>query len=96
MLSARNYLVAIIAILAGSLPLQAQKIHSFSIDQAIEYAGKNAVQVKNSLLDVLIQKQTNRDVTSIALPQISLSGNVLDYLDIPTTLVPGEFAGQPA
>lgn len=96
MLSARNYLVAIIAIFAGSLPLHAQKIHSFSIDQAMEYAGKNAVQVKNSLLDVLIQKQTNRDVTSIALPQISLSGNVLDYLDIPTTLVPGEFAGQPA
>lgn len=95
MRSARKILPITLALLWGALGTYAQKIHQFSIDQALEYAKKNSVQVKNSLLDVLIQKQTNRDVTSIALPQISLSGNVQNFLDIPTTLVPGEFAGQP-
>jgi len=96
MRSARKCLMTALTALMGLSGLYAQKIQEFSIDQALEYAKQNSAQVKNSLLDVLIQKQTNRDVTSIALPQVSLSGNVLDYLDIPTTLVPGEFAGQPA
>ena len=75
---------------------ETKKVNQFSVQQAIEYAKKNAVQVKNALLDVLIQQQTNRDVTSIALPQVSGSGAVTDYLDIPTTLIPGEITGQPA
>ena len=72
-----------------------QQINQFSLQQAIDYAKKNSVQVKNALLDVLIQKQTNRDVTSIALPQINGSAGINDYLDIPTTLLPGEIVGQP-
>lgn len=96
MYSAKKYVIVIMAVFICSASLHAQKVQEFSIDQALDYARQNAVQVKNSLLDVLIQKQTNRDVTSIALPQISLNGNVQNYLDIPTTLVPGEFAGQPA
>ena len=76
--------------------VNAQKVNQFSIQQAIEYAKKNSVQVKNALLDVLIQKQTNRDITSIALPQINGSGSVNDYLNIPTTLLPGQIVGLPA
>lgn len=79
-----------------SQPATAQQKNAFSIKQAIDYANKNSVQVKNALLDVLAQEQTNKDVTSIALPQISGSGSVTDYLNIPTTLIPGEIAGQPA
>ena len=75
---------------------QSPKVNQFSVQQAIEYAKKNSVQVKNALLDVLIQKQTNRDITSIALPQVNGSASMNDYLDIPTTLLPGEIVGQPA
>ena len=53
------------------------------------------MQVKNALLDILIQEQTNRDVTSIALPQINATGSVTDYINIPTTLIPGIITGQP-
>jgi len=73
---------------------QTQKVNQFSVQQAVEYAKKNSVQVKNALLDVLIQKQTNRDITSIALPQINGSAGVTDYLDIPTTLIPGIIFGD--
>jgi len=71
-------------------------VNSFSVAQAVDYGMKNSSQVKNALLDVLIQDQYNKDVTSAALPQISASGNLTDYLNIPTNLLPGELAGQPA
>lgn len=88
-------LLGICLLFAGTLA-NAQTVNSFTVQQATDYARKNAVQVKNSLLDVLIQKQTNRDVTSIALPQISGSASLTDYLQIPTTLLPGQIVGQPA
>lgn len=53
-------------------------IHAFSAEQAVDYAMKNAVQVKNALLDIELQKQTNKEVTSAALPQITGSG-ALNY-----------------
>lgn len=48
--------------------------HEFSIQQAIDYAGKNNVRVKNALLDVEYQEQVNREVTSNAYPHIT--GNI--------------------
>jgi outer membrane protein len=91
----RNYALLITCLLATMIT-HAQTVNSFTVQQATDYAKKNAVQVKNALLDVLIQKQTNRDVTSIALPQIAASASITDYLQIPTTLLPGQIVGQPA
>ena len=92
----RIYSLFILSLPFFTTVVNAQKVNQFSIQQAIEYAKKNSVQVKNALLDVLIQKQTNRDITSIALPQINGSGSVNDYLNIPTTLLPGQIVGLPA
>src|SRR6202162_3354452 len=50
-------------------------ISSFSVKQAVDYALKNAVQVKNALLDIELQRQTNKEITAAALPQITGSGN---------------------
>jgi hypothetical protein len=52
--------------------------------------------VKNALLSVQIQKQSNRGVTAAALPNISGTMGLTDYIDIPTSLIPGEIFGQPA
>ena len=73
----------------------AQETHAFSAAQTAEYALKHSVQAKNALTDVLIQQQSNREITSAALPQISGGVNLTDYLSIPTNLLPGEFFGQP-
>jgi outer membrane protein TolC len=70
-------------------------LHAFSARDCIEYGLKNNVQVKNALLDIQIQQQDNRGVTSLALPSVNASGNYTDYLKIPTQLLPGEFFGQP-
>ncbi len=73
-----------------------QTVNSLSSQQAVDYASKNAYQVKNALLDVLIQQQSNREITGAAFPQITANGAFTDYLDIPTSLLPGEVFGQPA
>jgi outer membrane protein TolC len=71
-------------------------IHQFSLAQAIDYAGKNSVLVKNALLDYQIQQQSNRGTTSQALPQITGTAGITDNLQLATNLIPGEFIGQPA
>ena len=70
--------------------------HEFSVKQAVEYASKNNVQVKNALLNVQVQEQTNRELTSAALPQVSGSGSMTYNAKLPVSLVPAEFfGGQP-
>ena len=70
--------------------------HEFTIQQAVEYAGKNNALVKNALLNVQIQQETNRDITASALPSVTGSIGMTDYIKIPTSLLPGEIFGQPA
>lgn len=45
--------------------------HEFSVQQAVAYALKNNVHVKNALVDVQLQEQVNREVTSNAYPHIT-------------------------
>jgi outer membrane protein len=88
-------LLLIAGITASAMTVMAQQTNAFSAQQAVDYALKNTVQVKNALLAVQIQKQTNREVTAAALPQINGNVNYTNYLNIPTSLLPGEFFGQP-
>lgn len=56
----RNYSLVVLSMLCISMAVNAQKINSFTVLQSVEYAKQNSVQVKNALLDILIQKQTNK------------------------------------
>jgi outer membrane protein len=84
----RNYSLLAICTLTLNLAANAQTVNLFTVQQAADYAKKNSVQVKNALLDILIQKQTNRDVTSIALPQINGSASLTRNIDIPVQTIP--------
>ena len=66
--------------------------HDFSIAQAIDYAKKNSVIVKNALLDYQIQEQANRATTSQALPQITGSLAFTQYIQVPVTPIPPSFS----
>lgn len=89
-------LIGCFLLAAGHSHAQTATRHEFSIQQAVEYAQKNNVQVKNALLNVKIQEQTNRDITASALPNVTGSVGMTDYLTLPTSLLPGEIFGQPA
>jgi len=66
------YRIAVMLVFTSIMhPAQAQEQHAFSVQQAVDYAKKNSVQVKNLLLDVQLQEETNKQVTSSAYPQLS-------------------------
>jgi outer membrane protein len=66
---------------------------SFAAREAVDYAMSHAVQVKNALLDIKIQEQTNKGITAMALPQIKGDVSLTDYLSLATQLIPAEFTG---
>ena len=70
--------------------------HSFSLEQCVAYAQKNNVQVKNALLAINVQTQTNREIAAAAYPTITTSTSVVDYTKIPTSLLPAQIFGGPA
>lgn len=76
-----------------SLEMSKPNVHYLSLQQALDYADKNNVQVKNALLDVKLQEQVNREVTGNAYPQISGNGQLTYNAELPTSLVPAEFFG---
>ncbi|MEO6819260.1 MAG: TolC family protein [Ginsengibacter sp.] len=51
------------------------EFHSFSASDAVNYALKNSVQVRNALLDIQAQRQQNKEITASALPQITANGS---------------------
>jgi outer membrane protein TolC len=71
MMQRLNKIIAWIGLTALVLPVLAQEKHTFTIQQALEYAKKNNVQVKNALLGIQLQQQQNREITASAYPQIS-------------------------
>lgn len=62
--------------------------HEFSIQQAVDYAKKNNVQVKNALLDVQMQQQVNREITSRAYPSINGSLSTTYNPNVATQVLP--------
>ncbi len=66
-------LIALLCMMAIMQTAMAQKAnrYEFSIEQAVAYAKKNNVQVKNALLAIQAQMETNREITASALPTIS-------------------------
>lgn len=80
-------LTGLILLLAISFA-KAQTRHGFSAKQAVDYGLKNAAQVKNALIDIKIQQQTNREITAAAFPQINGSVNTTHYYNIAVQTLP--------
>uniref|UniRef100_UPI00258F9133 TolC family protein n=1 Tax=Hydrotalea sp. TaxID=2881279 RepID=UPI00258F9133 len=70
----QKLMILLFITIGSSIVLRAQTgegTHAFSLQQCIEYAHKNNAQIKNALLNVQMQQQVNRGVTSAALPQLN-------------------------
>ncbi|MDX9725458.1 MAG: TolC family protein [Bacteroidales bacterium] len=66
-----------------------------SLMEAQDYALSHNKAVINARADVEASKAALWETISAALPQVSLSGTFADNLKLMTTLLPGEFFGQP-
>jgi outer membrane protein len=92
---ARRSSTALIMFLAGfAAPstLMAQNRHEMSVLQCVEYANKNSVTVKNALIDIQIQQQTNKEITAQALPNVSGSIESTYYPKVPVQSFPNFIA----
>jgi len=67
-----------------------------TLKECVDFAISNNNTIKNNLLDEKIAEQKVREVLGIGLPQLSGSMDVKDYVQIPTSLIPGEVFGAPA
>jgi outer membrane protein TolC len=92
----KNLLIVIIFFATSVLAQEQKPVYAFSLADAVSYAQKNNVQVKNSLLDIDIQMQTNREIASAALPTIGSNLSATNFLTIPTSLLPGQIFGGAA
>ncbi len=63
---------------------------SFSLQQAIDYAIKNQVQMQNAQIDEQIANEKVKETIGIGLPQIGGSLSTQDFLEIPTSLIPAK------
>ena len=92
----KNLFFVTIFFATAALAQEQKTLHAFSLVDAVNYAQKNNVQVKNALLDIDIQIQTNKEIASAALPSIGSSLGGTDFLTIPTSLLPGQIFGGAA
>lgn len=84
------YLMFVIsAPIQAQLPDSAQIVkHEFSVQQAVDFALKNNVAVKNALLQVKTQEQQNAGFTAAAYPHINASLGTTYNPAIATTVIP--------
>ncbi|HMO61104.1 MAG TPA: TolC family protein [Ferruginibacter sp.] len=75
-------------LLCMSSAAAAQTKHALSVAEAVDYGIKNSATVKNVLLDIKKQQQTNREITANALPQINGSVSGTRYFNIPVQALP--------
>ena len=66
--------------------------HQFTAAQAVAYAIKNSVQVKNALLDIKKAEQVNREYTALAYSQLNASTTINYFLRVPVQSFPNFIA----
>ncbi|WP_411272962.1 TolC family protein [Daejeonella sp.] len=92
-----KYLTLILFLLLG-LAVKAQQldtIAALSLKQAIDYAQNHQVAILNARIDEDIARNTVMQTIGMGLPQVSGNANFQDFIKLPTSLLPGEFFGQP-
>jgi len=98
MMNYRTFLFLLIFI-SARIPLQAQQQdsvdHRFTLAEAIDYALQHQTTVLNARVDEQIAQNTVKQTIGIGLPQVSTDLSFQDFLKLPTSLLPGEFFGQP-
>ena len=75
---------------------QDAKSNAFTLQQSIDYAYKNSPNYLNAQNDVLMAKYKRKEILGMAMPQINGSVDFKDFLQIPTSLLPGQIFGGPA
>jgi outer membrane protein TolC len=90
------YILSLAMIVFTATKAQESNSANFSLQQSIDYAIKNSPNYLNSELDLKSAEYRRKEIAGSGLPQVSGSIDLKDYIDLPTSLLPGQFFGAPA
>lgn len=96
MIHLKKYALLFAVIVSAKIWGQEATSGNFSLQQSIEYALKNSPNYLNAELDQKSAEHKRKEVAGLGLPQINGSIDIKDYLEIPTSLLPGQIFGGPA
>ena len=82
-------------VLSGIKANAQEESGKFSLEEAIQFAMENSYVLQNTSRDIIAAKERVWETISTGLPQVSGSANYNAFLNLPTTLLPGEIIGQP-
>lgn len=93
----RKWLTAVILLAAVKQAGAAGDTSSyvFSLKQSVDFAMQEQTSVRNAILDEQIAKYKVWEIAGIGLPHLNSSFDLKDFVEIPTSLIPGEFFGGP-
>lgn len=85
----------IMAVFLSAMGLKAQQSQSvFSLEEAQQFAMENSYVLHNTRQDISISQKKVWETITIGLPQVSGSANYNAFLNLPVSLIPGEFFGE--
>lgn len=87
-----SVLVTLSAVTMISTASAQDTVYQMSVGQAVEFANKNSLQVRNALIGIDLQKQTNREITAAAYPQLSGSAGATYFPNVPIQSFPNFIA----
>ncbi len=85
----------LLLMLQGFAQTKPDSVFRFSLKQSIQYTLAHQPTIVNAKYEEGKADAKVKEITGIGLPQINGSINLLDYVQIPTTLIPGAFVNQP-
>ncbi len=95
-LKIKRYLLLLASSLFA-LVIQAQeKALSFTLEEATQFAIENSYVLRNTNQDIRIAQKKVWETISTGLPQVSATANYNIFLNLPVSLIPGEFFGEEA
>jgi outer membrane protein len=78
----------LIALLIQGMGLAAQKKYAFTVNEAVQYAVQNVIEIRNLKVDRKIQVAKNNEIKGQAMPQINGAISTTRFFEIPVTLLP--------
>lgn len=67
----------------------------FSLVDCVNYAKTNSPDIKKAGIEEEKSKKKINEVIGSGLPQITLTGNLVNNIELPTQVIPGDFFGEP-
>lgn len=89
----RRGLFLFFMLLGPALAVVAQdSTHAMSVKDAVEFAEKNSFQIRNALIGIDLQRQTNKEITAAAYPQLNGSVGANYYPNVAVQRFPNFIA----